>query len=426
LDVVIGGRTQSRNLHFAPKPRRRVRWRLVAAVLIVVVLAAAAAVIKAAVAPAPALAVHQVMAASAALAGSPPQPAWPAEGQAAVEVEGLPSLGSSGPSTPTPIASLAKVMTAFVVLRDHPLAVGQTGFKLTVTAAQFADYQRRLAQSESVVPVVSGEALDEVQLLQGLLVASGNNFALILAEEDAGSEAAFVAKMQSTAQGLGMSHTTYTDPSGLESSTVSDASDQLILAAKAMADPVFAQVVALTSANLPVAGVISNFNKAVGTGGYVGVKTGSDSSAGGCLVFANRQRAAGRTVTILGVVLGQALGQQGTANLIAAAVTASDRLVRSVAAAVTVKTVVPAATVVAVVTNVQGKRVQVRTSGPLTELGYGGTTVPLTVSIQPVGTGLTSGQVVADVSIAGGASTPARAAASMPSVSFDWKLRHDY
>ena len=424
---MIGGRTRIRtkNLHFAPKPKHGFRWRWLAVVLVVVVLVAVAAVVKAFVAAAPALSIQRAVPAQFTLPGSAPRPAWPASGEAAVEVQDLAPLGSSGPQTPLPIASLAKIMTAYVVLTDHPLSAGETGFSVTIGASDVRDYQQRQARSESVVPVVAGESIDELQLLQGLLVASGNNFAVVLADHDAGSETAFVAKMQGAAQQLGMAHTTYTDPSGLSASTVSTASDQLTLAAKAMADPVFAQIAAQTSVDLPVAGKVANFNKAVGAGGYVGVKTGSDSSAGGCLVFANRQTSGGRTFTILGVVLGQDRGSQSTTTLLAAAVKAADAIVHSVAAGVKVATIVPAGTVVAVVSNPQGRRVDVRTAAPLTEMGFGGATVPLSVTLNPVGTSLGAGQEVAVVSIPGG-STVARAEATMPTVTFGWRLRHDY
>src|ERR1700720_842871 len=47
--------------------------------------------------------------------------AWPAQGQAAVAVQGVGVLGSRRSEVAAPIASVAKIMTAFVVLRDHPL-----------------------------------------------------------------------------------------------------------------------------------------------------------------------------------------------------------------------------------------------------------------------------------------------------------------
>ena len=425
---MIGGRTKSKSksLHFAPKPKRRTGLKVTAAVLVVVVLVVAAGVVKAAVAADPAVTARPTVAASRALPGTPPVPAWPASGQAAVEVEGLPPLGTHGSSTPQPVASLAKIMTAYVVLQDHPLRAGQSGFTVTVGAADVADYHRRLAAAESVVPVALGEQLSEVQLLQGLLVASGNNFAVILADHDAGSVPAFVAKMQAAAQQLGMTHTTYTDPIGLLSSTVSTAGDQLVLAAKVMADPVFASTVALTSVTLPVAGQLANFNSAVGTGGYVGIKTGSDSKSGGCLVFANRQQAAGRSFTILGVVLGQKLGEESTSALIAAAVSAADALVHSIAPSVSVQTVLPAGTEVGVATNADGKSVSLVTRAPLTLLGYSGMAVPLSVSIANPGTSLRQGQTVGRISLGNGQSTTVVAAATVAPVSFGWKLLHDY
>lgn len=425
---MIGGRTssKSKNLHFAPKPKRRLPLKVAAVVILVVVLVAAAGAVKAAVASEPAVATTTTLSGTKKLPGAAPKPAWPASGQAAIEVEGLPPLGSSGSPTPLPIASLSKVMTAYLVLQDNPVKPGQPGFTVTVSAADVADYRARLANAESVVPVALGEQLTEAQLLQGLLVASGNNFAVILADHDAGSVPAFVAKMQSEAQKLGMTHTTYTDPSGLESSTVSTASDQLILAAKAMAEPAFASTVAMPSVDLPVAGRLPNFDTSVGSGGYIGIKTGSDSVSGGCLMFANRQQVGGKPFTILGVVLGQQTGVLSTPALIAAAVSATETLVHSISPAVSVKTALPAGTEVGYAANAQGHRVALVTRGPLSVMGYGGEAVPLSVTLERPGTTLSPGQTVGEVSIPGGASTPVVAAAAMPAVTFGWKLLHDY
>src|SRR4051812_37569924 len=55
---------------------------------------------------------------AAATEGSLP---WPADGQSTVEVEGMGSLGTKGTQKPVPIASVAKVMTAYVILKEHPL-----------------------------------------------------------------------------------------------------------------------------------------------------------------------------------------------------------------------------------------------------------------------------------------------------------------
>ena len=423
---MVGGKTQrAQHLHFAPRKRRHIVWRLAPVVVVLLVLVAIAGVVKAVTAPDPNLNIQRVMPATVTIPGSAPKPAWPASGEAAVEVQGLPPLGSSGPNTPVPIASLAKVMTAYVVLADHPIRPGQDGFDLTINAADVADYQTRLAHSESVVAVSEGESLTEVELLQGLLIASGNNFAVILANHEAGSINAFIAKMNSAAVALGMTHTSYTDPSGLHTTTVSTAADQLVLATHVMADPVFAQIVGMSSVTLPVSGTAANFNTAVGTNGYVGIKTGSETESGGCLMFANRQVRSGRTVTILGVVLGQQPGSQRTSSLVAAAVSAADALIHSVVAGIE-STIVPAGTVAARISGPDGKTVDAATSGPLAVFGYSGMAIPLTVSLEQVGTSVRGGQVVAHVEVPGGQAVGATAQSSMSGASLAWKLRHDY
>ena len=428
-DVVGERSSTARYLHFRSKPKRRFALRAGLIALVVVVIAAGAVAVRAATEPVPALTVKRELATSVALTGTQPKLAWPASGEAAVEVEGMAPLGSSGPNRPRPIASLAKIMTALVVLQDHPLPPDQSGFRLSVSPADVADYQSRVAQQESVVAVSQGETLDELQLLQALLVASGNNIAFILAKYDAGSTSAFVGKMNSTAQQLGMAHTTYTDPSGLASTTVSTASDQVILAARAMAIPLFARVVAMRSVNLPIAGTVANFNTAVGTGGFVGVKTGSDTESGGCLVFANKQTVSGHTITILGAVLGQAAGQPDTAALTAAALEAATGLVRSVTASLAVRTVLPAGTIVAVVTNSSGAKAGVTTSQTLTVFGFAGLDVPLSMTMSPLGSHLSAGQTVATVATVAttagpGQSTSATATSSLPGPTLHWRLSH--
>ncbi len=114
-------------------------------------------------------------------------------------------------------------MTAYLVLHDHPLGVGEAGPTITLTAADVADTDRRSRRRESVVPVVAGERLTELQALQALLLPSANNIAAALARWDAGSETRFVARMNAAARSLGMRQTRYTDPSGYDPATVSTA-----------------------------------------------------------------------------------------------------------------------------------------------------------------------------------------------------------
>jgi serine-type D-Ala-D-Ala carboxypeptidase (penicillin-binding protein 5/6) len=217
------------------------------------------------------------------------------------------------------IASVAKVMTAYLVLRDHPLAAGEGGPTITLTYADVADTERRRDRHESIVPVVAGERLTELQALQALLLPSANNIAAVLARWDAGSAGRFVARMNATARSMGLSHTRYTDPSGYDDATVSTAADQVRIVLRAMRLSVFASIVATSSATLPVAGTVRNTNTLLGRSGFVGVKTGSDNAAGGCFAFRAIRRIDGKRTTITGVVLGQPGQDQIVAGLTAAA-----------------------------------------------------------------------------------------------------------
>lgn len=333
-------------------------------------------------------------------------------------VLGLGSLGTSGTQSPRPIASLAKVMTAYVVLHDHPLSDGQSGFDVTIGARDVADYRARLNQGQSVMAVAAGEHLSEGQLLEGLLVASANNVGPILAEQDAGSLPAFVAKMNSTARLLGMTATTYTDPSGFNPSTVSTAADQLLLAGQAMANSEFAKIVDMRSVDLPVAGIMTNFDQAVGTNGFIGIKTGSDSSSGGCFMFANR-----RSITMIGVVLGLDRGNPSTSALIAESTQAATTMVDSVAAAVRMRTVLPAGTVVETFTNGAGGKVTATTTSPLSAVGWGGQTFPLVLNVSPVGSHVSAGQTVGTVST-GGQSTPVTVSSTLSGGGWSWRFQH--
>ena len=250
---------------------------------------------------------------------------WPQQGQAALVLgNGVPR--ASPGQRPVPIASLAKVMTAYLILERYPLRGAEDGFTLTVTPGQAQAAPQDAAQRQSVVAVQVGEQLTERQLLEALLVASGNNIARMLAVWVAGSEARFISEMNARAHVLGMAQTAYTDPSGFDPGTVSTAADQLRVFQAAMRLPAFRQIVSMASVTLPVAGTLTNFNPLIAAG-YAG-KTGSDSAAGGCLAFLTHPPAGARSLTAVGVVLGQGQGND-TRALLAAAGDAARLMVQS-------------------------------------------------------------------------------------------------
>jgi D-alanyl-D-alanine carboxypeptidase (penicillin-binding protein 5/6) len=243
---------------------------------------------------------------------------WPAQGQAAFVVTGQAQIHAGPNQHPAPIASVAKVMTAYLVLRDHPLGFDQDGPTIVLTDADVVDTDRRRRQQESVVSITAGQQLTERQALLALLLPSANNIAAVLARWDAGSAEGFVDRMNAAARSLGMTSTRYTDPSGYDDATVSTASDQVRIVERAMRLQVFASIVATPSATLPVAGVVHNTDRLLGRHGFVGVKTGSDSSAGGCFAFRAVRWIDGKQTTITGVVLGQPGRDRIAAGLMAA------------------------------------------------------------------------------------------------------------
>jgi serine-type D-Ala-D-Ala carboxypeptidase (penicillin-binding protein 5/6) len=229
---------------------------------------------------------------------------WPTDGQAAYAIGTAPTTAGPGQHV-APIASLAKVMTALVVLQSAPLAAHAAGFSMTVSAHDVADSTRRADRDESVVALTAGERLTERDALAAVLLPSANNVAVMLARHVAGSVRAFVHRMNALARHIGMTHTRYTDPSGYKQSTVSTAQDQVQLAQVAMLDPAFARLVALPAYRLPGAGIVRNTDTLLGRDGFVGIKTGSDDAAGGCFMFRSYRVRGAQRVAVTGVVLGQ-------------------------------------------------------------------------------------------------------------------------
>ena len=243
--------------------------------------------------------------ASVKVPGGPPVLPWPSKGQGAVQVPALGFAANSDETTPVPVASLTKLATAVVILRDHPVPANASGPSITLTASDVAEYDKDAHSDESVIAVAVGEVLTERQLLEGLLARSANNIAFTLAVWDAGSEAAFVVKMNALAASLGMTSSHYVDASGFDQHSVSSAVDSLKVAAAAMAIPTFAEVAAKSSVTLPLVGTLPNLVTEIGSNGVVGIKSGYTSQAGGCMVLAAERVIAGRPVLVLAVVIGQ-------------------------------------------------------------------------------------------------------------------------
>ena len=256
--------------------------------------------------PIPAVAATASVPTSTTLPGTPPVLPWPKPGSGAIAISGLGMVATSGNEAPMPAASVAKVMTALLALEDKPLKLGDPGPSIVMTDADVQAYQADNNDKQSAVEVRSGEQLTEFQLLEGLLIPSANNFAFTLANWDAGSVDKFVVKMNKRAKELGLSHTKFADPAGANAQTVSTPSDLVALGMIAMNQEVLAQIVAKTSAKLPVAGTVFNVDYVLGQSGLIGIKTGSGFNQGANFLFAASITVAGFTKVVFGCVMGLA------------------------------------------------------------------------------------------------------------------------
>jgi D-alanyl-D-alanine carboxypeptidase (penicillin-binding protein 5/6) len=236
--------------------------------------------------------------------GTVPPLAWPSTGSAALVVPAM-GVAVSWHDHVVPIASLTKMMTAYVTLKALPLALGANGPCVTVKANDVAVYQQMAVTDQSSAAVALGEQLCEFDLLDGLLVHSAGNYAMILANMVSGSSSGFVDLMNSTAASLGLSSTRYADESGFSPESVSNARDQATLAEQLMESPVVRSIVIQPTVTLPVAGNVGSYTPYVGIDHVIGVKSGRTAAAGGCDVMAMSFLQGGQTRIIYSVVLGQ-------------------------------------------------------------------------------------------------------------------------
>ncbi len=188
------------------------------------------------------------------------------------------------PDDKVPEASITKMMTASVVL--DAIASGQISLDTQVTISTNA-----AATTGSVVGLTAGTTVTVNDLLQGLLVHSGNDCAVALAEEVAGSESAFYGLMNTKASEIGMTESSFASVNGLDTDNhYSSAHDLEILARYAMHYDTFRSIVTMQSCTITLNGIATTFdntNTLLGSyDGIEGIKTGSTDNAGYCLASA--------------------------------------------------------------------------------------------------------------------------------------------
>lgn len=182
-----------------------------------------------------------------------------------------------------PMASTTKIMTAIVALEKGDLS---SKIEISPTASGVEGSSMYLAQ---------GEIMTLEELLYGLMLASGNDAAVAIAEHFGGVDT-FVGMMNQKAKEIGAVNTNFTNPNGLpDDKHYSTAYDMALLTAYGMKNPEFAKIVSTKTKEISGEGkqivrTLENHNKLLSWyEGCMGVKTGFTEKAGRCLVTAARR-----------------------------------------------------------------------------------------------------------------------------------------
>ena len=202
-------------------------------------------------------------------------------------------LWSRDPDAERAMASTTKIMTALVVLEHADLDGSAT------VSAHAASIGQASAQ------LVRGASYPVRTLVEAVLVRSGNDAAIVLAEHVAGDVESFVSLMNETASRIGLSHTRFANPHGLDADGhYTSARDLATLARVAMRDPEIRRMVQLDSVTIESAAGpvrLENSNLLIGAfDGATGVKTGWTRRAGYSLVASAERNGIELTAVVLG------------------------------------------------------------------------------------------------------------------------------
>jgi D-alanyl-D-alanine carboxypeptidase (penicillin-binding protein 5/6) len=225
--------------------------------------------------------------AGAGVARAEPPPSVPLAAYLIVDDADGHVLAARAARTERPVASLTKLMTAYLALRA---GVFGRSFAVPPDVARIA----------GTVELTPGRRLSGEVLMEALLVPSANDAAETLAVGIAGSERAFVARMNATARRLGLRGTVYGNPHGLDAPGAhSTARDAVFLARRIMRDPNVRRIARMRSFTLDGA-TVAAYNTLLGVyPGVDGVKTGHTDTAGWNIVV--RERANGHVLYVAGL-----------------------------------------------------------------------------------------------------------------------------
>ena len=205
--------------------------------------------------------------------------------------------------TPRPIASLTKVVTALVVLSEHPIAAGTDGATITLTEADSRLVSTYAAINGTTAPAPTGGTITQRAVIELMMVHSANNYAETLAVWAFGSVDAYVSAARNWLDHQGLAGVTVADTTGFSPDNRASPRSLLRLARIATADPVVAAAAALPRVTVPGIGSYENRNLIIGVDGVTGLKTGTLRASGSSLLFSAEHSGPTGDHRVVGVVL---------------------------------------------------------------------------------------------------------------------------
>ena len=215
--------------------------------------------------------------------------------------------------SPVPIASISKLMT-YLLLAE---AVERGEFSFSDTVVIPAEAAALSNGADAMVQLKEGGSVPAQELLEAMLLASSNESALALAIHCAGSEAAFVARMNERAEELGLDSSRFYTPHGLPvylpqavSAKVQNrmsAADLFALCRTILREhPEITRITCERYGSMPTLQFVTANSNAVvfNLAGCNGLKTGSTNKAGSCLAASLPITVGGETHTAVAIVLG--------------------------------------------------------------------------------------------------------------------------
>ncbi|WP_223878308.1 D-alanyl-D-alanine carboxypeptidase family protein [Microbacterium radiodurans] len=347
---------------------------------------------------------------------APAAPAWPVDGSAATAVDGLGGVAATTTDAAS-IASITKLVTVLLVLDQMPLAAGEAGPEFSFTAADRREYRDYLADDQSALDVPVGGTLTQYQLLQGVLIASANNYADRLVSEIWPNDEVYARTANAWLEQHGLGGITVADSSGIDPGNAADPASLIALGRAALANPVIADIVRQRTAELPGVGTIENTNALLADPGVVGIKTGS--------LFGEYNLVAARDADIDGTIVrayAVVLGQLDDDARHATAAAVLDRTIAEIAETPGL----PAGTVAGTVTTPWGASADLRTAGDL-RVPLWNTQPAETAAVLDLGDARTAGATAGEFTLTGplaSASTPVTLSADIPDPDAWWRLTH--